>query len=223
MRMSRKRNIMKVIDDPEHAGRISRRNFLGITVMGLLAACSPKRQVEISQTDTPSIPTISPTTEPTPIVDVSWLDIASMPEPRRNLKAVATTDKIYATGGYDAAGNYANSIYEYDPVMDSWQVRSNLPTARSNLALGSVAGKVFAIGGDPFQDTNESYDPDTDVWTTLAPMTTLRNQAFCDVLDGKLYVIGGLSRQGVSDKNDVYDPESDTWGELSRLPRPTSM
>ena len=159
--------MMKVIDCLEHSGRISRRNFLRITLVGLLASCSPKRQAEVPQADTPSTPTTSPTKEPTPILDVSWSDIASMPDLRRNLKAAATVDKIYATGGYDAAGNYANSSYEYDPVTDTWQVRASLPTARSNMAMGSVADKVYAIGGDPFQDTNESYDPDTDVWTTL--------------------------------------------------------
>ena len=194
---------MKEFDCLEHSGRISRRNFLGITVVGLLAACSPKRLADVPLADTRLTPTTSPTTEPKPIVDVSWSDIASLPDPRRNLKAAATADKIYAIGGYDSSGNYANSNYEYDPATDTWQVRASLPTARSNPALGSVANKVYAIGGDPFQDTNESYDPDSDVWTTLAPMLTPRQHINCDVLDGKLYVIGGLSQQGVSDKNEV--------------------
>ncbi len=208
---------MKIIDSFEHSGIISRRNFLGITVMGLLAACSPKRQAEVNSADTPSIPTTSPTKEPTPIVDLSWSDIASMPDPHRNLKATATADKIYAAGGYDAAGNFANSNFEYDPASDTWQVRASLPTARSNLAMAAVADIVYAIGGDPFQDTNKSYDPDTDAWTTLAPIPTPRQHINCAALDGKLYVIGGLSRQGVSDKNEVYDPE---FGHLGRTVSP---
>ena len=58
---------MKVIDYLEHSGRISRRNFLGITIMGLLAACSPKRQAEVPPADTRLTPTTSPTKDPTPI------------------------------------------------------------------------------------------------------------------------------------------------------------
>ncbi|MDA3937681.1 MAG: hypothetical protein PF636_12670 [Actinomycetota bacterium] len=168
---------MKDIDFLAHSGRFSRRSFLGMAVVGLLTACSPERLAEVPSADTPSTPTTSPAKDPTPILDVSWAAVAFIPRRRRNLKAVATADKIYATGGYDAAGNYADSNYEYDPVADTWQVRASLPTARSNMAVGSVGDKVYAIGGDPFQHIN------------------------CDVLNGKLYVIGGLSRQGVSDKN----------------------
>ena len=160
-----------------HSGRIFRREFLRLAVVGLLAACSPKIQTEVPPADTPSTPTTSPTNEPTPttsptkeptptasptkeptsILDMSWSAIASLPDLRRNLKAAATADKIYAVGGYDAGGNFANSSYEYDPVTDTWQVTASLPTARSNMAFGAVGNKVYAIGGDPFEDMNESY------------------------------------------------------------------
>ncbi len=58
------------------------------------------------------------------------------------------------------------------PAAEKWHVISELPTLRTGFATAVVDGKIYLIGGTPFQNrrgpyglsTIEVYDPKTNSW-----------------------------------------------------------
>ena len=70
-----------------------------------------------------------------------------------------------------------------------------MPTARSELGVAVVNGKVYAIGGSRGvivgYDNNEEYNPSKDTWITKKPMPTPRGGFAIAVFQNKIYVIGG--------------------------------
>ena len=77
-----------------------------------------------------------------------------------------------------------------------WVSKKPMPTARMDLGVAFVSGKIYAIGGSDnsgYLDTNEMYDPKTDTWTTMKPMPTPRCDFGITVYQGKIYVIGGYA------------------------------
>jgi N-acetylneuraminic acid mutarotase len=102
---------------------------------------------------------------------------------------------------------------------DSWEVMAPIPTARSQLGVAVVNGKIYAIGGtsgtQTILGTNEVYDPETNAWSSKTPMPTPRYSFGIAVYQNKIYCIGGetfVKNEGyVTDINEVYDPATDTW------------
>src|SRR4029453_11082516 len=104
-------------------------------------------------------------------------------------------------GGCISGEGPVSTVYENDPAADQWRTRSVMPTARGALAVGVIAGKIYAIGGVGSNrrnsNANEAYDPAQDRWVKLAPMPTPRDHHAIGALNGKLYAIGGR----IKDKN----------------------
>ena len=76
-------------------------------------------------------------------------------------------------GGTTEGFNLAyNSVYEYDPVSDTWDTtKTPMPTARFNHSSAVVDGKIYVFGGAtnstllPISSV-EVYDPVSDTWDT---------------------------------------------------------
>lgn len=112
-----------------------------------------------------------------------------------------------------------SGVYEYDPLSDKWEKKTNMITQGWNLNLAEADGIIYAIGGDPFRNRLESYNPVTNEWKVLNPMPTPRQHSNCCAVDGKIYVMGGITSWTVkTDKNEMYDIASDTWRTMSTLP-----
>ena len=109
---------------------------------------------------------------------------------------------------------------------EKWQVISELPTLRSDFSTAVVDGKIYLIGGTPFQNrrgpyglsTVEVYDPKTNSWEQVADMPTPRASTEAAVINGTIYVCGGyngadnrLVNLKFLDIVDAYDPQTDTW------------
>jgi N-acetylneuraminic acid mutarotase/Tfp pilus assembly protein PilX len=105
----------------------------------------------------------------------------------------------------------------------TWDTMEQMPTARTNLMLASVGGKIYAVGGHNFSgqvlNTVEEFDPATNNWTTKSPMPTARSDASVAVVNGIIYVIGGAPNAGqVLNVNEAYDPATDIWSTKAALP-----
>lgn len=96
---------------------------------------------------------------------------------------------------------------------NTWVFMAPMPTARSNLGVAVVDGKIYAIGGDA-SGTNEMYDPFTDTWTIKASMPTPRSSFGIAVYQSKIYCIGGSNSRA----NEVYDPSTNTWEAKAPMP-----
>ena len=124
-------------------------------------------------------------------------------------------------------------------VAEGWKVISELPTQRGEFSTAVVDGKIYLIGGTPFENLRgverpelgpgiwrgpfgmslvEVYDPQTNSWERVADIPTARSEPMTAVVDGKIYVLAGYvgkDNRGVNLKNldvvEMYDPQTDTW------------
>ena len=124
---------------------------------------------------------------------------------------------------------------------EKWHVVSELPTLRSGFSTAVVDGKIYLIGGTPFQNrrgpyglsTVEVYDPKTNRWEQVADMPTLRTSTETAVINGTIYVCGGYN--GIDNRADnlwqnrvpqymatvdTYNPETEEWSDIPPMPTP---
>ena len=109
---------------------------------------------------------------------------------------------------------------------EKWQIVSELSTQRTGFSTAVVDGKIYLIGGTPFQNrrgpyglsTVEVYDPKTNSWEQVADMPTPRTSTETAVVNGTIYVCGGyngIDNRAVNlkflDIVEAYDPQTDTW------------
>jgi N-acetylneuraminic acid mutarotase len=173
----------------------------------------------------------------------SWTSRASMQVARAYLGVAVVDGRIYAIGGDEGSetGNcmtgtgmtyrVVNVTEEYDPNLDTWVEKAQMPTVRARFGTAVHRGMIYCIGGyngatvfygpesydwkTEYYDlgANEVYDPATDTWETKTPLPTPRHASATNTVDGRIYVIGGYSitTHSVLNVNEVYDPETDTW------------
>jgi N-acetylneuraminic acid mutarotase len=169
----------------------------------------------------------------------TWITRASMPTPRAGFGIAVFRNKIFVFGGSGYNNNELPGLIEttevYDPVSDTWETRTPIPTPRENVCANIVDDKIYLIGGNTFSgpswpllsNQNEVYDPETDSWSTRTPIPNYVNYAFADltstVVDGKIFVMSGIINQMQSMDptdpfNKIYDPETDTWSSGTMMP-----
>ena len=160
----------------------------------------------------------------------SWTPKPNLPQKLCGETAGSVNDKIYVIGGstsISGTGYAVDSVYEYNPVSNSWTSKSNIPTALMAAAADVVDGKIYVIGGAPFGMNSAyksvyEYNPATDTWTKKKDMPTARCLASATAVDGKIYVFGGMANlygTGLSTV-EVYDPSADTWAVKGPMPIP---
>ncbi len=99
-------------------------------------------------------------------------------------------------------------------VQPCWVKRAALVPERQGIAMGAVAGRIYAIGGTSrtgWPAEVAIYDPVADRWSLGAPMPTPRTSPAVASLGGLLYTVGGESRTGMTTVLEVYDPATDRW------------
>ena len=135
---------------------------------------------------------------------------------KRNSAAGDVIDgNLHVVGGRTVGGGNVATHEVYDHAEDRWRNATPMPQAQGGLAAAAVNGKLYAFGGEFFDNGGgvypESwmYDPATDKWSALPDMPTPRHGLGAVALDGKIYVIGGaLQASGVDTSNivDVFTP-----------------
>ena len=112
-----------------------------------------------------------------------------------------------------------------EAVDNSWTTKASMPTARAQLGVAVVNGKIYAIGGGnntvagpTVLSVNEEYDPATNTWTTKEPMPTARHSFGIAVYENKIYCIGGSTNGPRLAINEVYDPATNTWETKTAMP-----
>jgi hypothetical protein len=141
-------------------------------------------------------------------------------------------NKIYVIGGTVGNGYLGNNEV-YDPVTNSWQTKTSMPTPRASLSACVVNDEFYLIGGkryssdSPFYretNINEVYNPANDTWSTKASLPNAVEGYASAVLDGKIFILGGSSlvdatgKTLVTDANQVFDPQTGTWSLGTKLP-----
>lgn len=159
-----------------------------------------------------------------------WSAVAPMGTERSALAAVANGGKIYALGGVTTGPKYGassarklSSAEMYDPATKKWSTVAPMRSIRSTLAAVSLAGKIYALGGEdekmsPFLNSVEVFDPATNKWSATAPMRTARSQLAAVALGAKIYALGGYVWPDKLSSVEVYDPDRNTrWSLVARM------
>jgi len=168
----------------------------------------------------------------------TWTTKTPMPTPRSDFGIAVVNDKIYCIGGiidFDWSGHGEGILCAvnevYDPLTDTWENKTSMPTKRQRPTANVVNGKIYLIGGFQYHDSyysnygtieldvNEVYDPETDSWTTKTSIPITPSNPASATIDNKIYVIGGFQ----SDLNQIYDPESDSWSQGAPIPTAVAL
>jgi hypothetical protein len=110
--------------------------------------------------------------------------------------ACINNNKIYIAGGYDSEWNPTNTFFEFDVTTKKWTTKKTMSKVRTNLALESVNGKIYAIGGNDTRGSVELFKPETDKWETSnikyipSNMKPLEQIVASAVIDNKVYLMG---------------------------------
>jgi len=107
----------------------------------------------------------------------SWTSKSGIPDfIGRNMSiAVAINNKAYVGLGCDVnQTTYRKSMWEYDPVLDSWTAKANFPTtSTTDCAAFTLDSALYVLGGvnlSPLAVSSQffKYDPVLDSWTQLS-------------------------------------------------------
>lgn len=153
----------------------------------------------------------------------AWSSAAPMNHPRWGMMVSVVEGKIYAIGGQTGSFldgySASNCVEVYDPLRDSWEDLSPMPTARGWGGSAVFNDTIFVFGGyDPSVETTgvevEKYCPETDTWSSDPPMEIYRETFSAISFGNSIYLIGGWNNDHVQ----AYDPAGKTWRELSPMP-----
>lgn len=170
----------------------------------------------------------------------TWERKTDMRLPRYQFGIGVVAGKIYAIGGYVLPQNRepeepgrVDLVEVYDPALDTWAKRANMPTKRDGFGVGVVNRHIYAIGGrgwpqvgagGPFLKIIEEYDPKINRWRQKNQMPDLRLSFSAVVVDDGIYLIGGFIWQNRVPQYlatvDIYNPEIDEWRDIPLLPMP---
>ncbi len=146
-----------------------------------------------------------------------WREVCGLNFPRTGLVCVVVNGKIYAIGGRDE-NRVSGICEEYDPIRDTWILKSPMPTPRYGAVVGVWEGKIYVIGGDTSircrQPTNiiEAYVPQRDTWERINSfLPTPRSGMSGSLLSNLLFVMGGKIGENFTDTVEVYDLRENTW------------
>lgn len=149
---------------------------------------------------------------------IVWKQLASLPEGYYCGEAVSLNNEVYFVAGRNDKSR-TSFFYKFKPKENQWIKLADVPNPAINLALAAVDGKIYAIGGDLFKDTNREYNPQTNSWRILESMPTARQHIDCGVYGNNIYISGGLtSWKNISKKHEVYNASTNTWSEKAAIP-----
>lgn len=148
-------------------------------------------------------------------VTAAWTNAAPALSKRNSAAGALIDGLFYVAGGRTVEGGNVADLEIYDPQEDKWRSGAPMPQAQGGLAAAALGDKLYAFGGEYFNDgggvypDSWVYDPATDQWQASSPMLTPRHGLGGVALDGWIYAIGGgekASGNATSDKLERFRP-----------------
>ena len=165
----------------------------------------------------------------------TWIKKRDMPNLRMDFTTAVVDGKIYVIGGRVEEIPFkpmpTDLVEVYDPLINKWEKRTDMPTARAETDAVVVDGKIYVLSGqhtwkEPglakrFNTRIEAYNPKTDQWQQLRDMPMFKFMFASVVVNNEIYTIGGVNN-GLkrTDAVDVYNPTVDKWRKIAPLTIP---
>ena len=155
-----------------------------------------------------------------------WHSRQELPLPLTGIGVCSLNGQVYVTGGMSDSYLSRNSVYRYDPVMDSWTRVADMLNPRYRHIAVEVDGKMYAIGGINNNSSPsglksaEVYDPASDSWAPLSPAPTQICEMASCVVGGEIYLLGGREsiRAGILPNILKYNTGLDIWTMIDEIP-----
>jgi YD repeat-containing protein len=157
-----------------------------------------------------------------------WTPKCDMDISLEQMGAAVIGDTIYVAGGVTGdigIGWYRSDLRAYDMNSNSWTTKTPMAYNRWNLALETVNGKLYAIGGqsDPSGYINyvEEYNPATNSWTNKTPSTSSFGptaRMASAVYNDEIYLFGGENPSSGISTVKAYKPSTNSWVTKTSLP-----
>ncbi|ELT95379.1 hypothetical protein CAPTEDRAFT_99345 [Capitella teleta] len=118
---------------------------------------------------------------------------------------VQFANKVYAFGGWKT-----RVTQEFDPALNEWRMRSQMPGRCCYGAAVAFGDKIYVVGGE--EKVCYSYDPENDEWKVLSKPTHAYHYSFpfATVWQGKILL-------GNKEHVEEYDPVEDRWSNRDEL------
>jgi N-acetylneuraminic acid mutarotase len=145
-----------------------------------------------------------------PAID-QWTPITSFPSARLGSIGFSINNKGYVGCGYTAGNHSQKDLYEYDPVADSWTLKSYLPALPRRAPVAFVINNSAFIGmgynDSTYMTDFYQYNPTTNQWATIASIGGVPRYW------GFSFVIGQYGYSGCGSYYNISSPQkvSDFW------------
>ena len=131
----------------------------------------------------------------------TWAKRADMPTRRKSVRAAVIRDTLYAIGGSGwppagAGGPFLGTIEVYEPRINRWTKRPDMPNPRTVFFLVVIDEKIYLIGDFTAEVRPvpiEVYDPATENWHLIPAAPTVELPFGVAAVNGKIYVFGGYT------------------------------
>ena len=124
----------------------------------------------------------------------------------------------------DQGNTYLNELWCYDPSVDNWTRKSNMPTEHSTGQVSFTLNNKGYVGTglyesySPVSDFYE-YDPAMDTWTTIPDFPVISAGSVAFQIGGKAYAGTGTDWSDIRKHFWSYSPGNTAW---SSIPDPPS-
>uniref|UniRef100_A0A8C4XGL0 BTB domain-containing protein n=1 Tax=Erpetoichthys calabaricus TaxID=27687 RepID=A0A8C4XGL0_ERPCA len=157
----------------------------------------------------------------------SWLQVSGMLHKRTRFHAEALADSIFSVAGGTLLGTLTNTVEEYQPMENKWNLCAPFPVAVADHAGASHKGILYISGkvqmGTAARVLNElhSYLPRLKRWVVNSPMVCARCDHGMAALHESIFCVGGrtLNSEWVHvNETECYCPLADQWTTLTVSP-----
>jgi DNA-binding CsgD family transcriptional regulator/N-acetylneuraminic acid mutarotase len=147
-----------------------------------------------------------------------WVKGARLPEALSAYALVSYEGKLYLFGGWDG-DKFVDTVYEYEPGLDSWNEKTAMPYARGYAGATVAGGNIYVIGGfdgENILSGNDIYSPVRDdglanPWSKMAPLPEGRYAVGVTSVADFIYVFGGINEKGEQNVFFEFLPTENKW------------